>query len=185
MCQTYHGKITPSPVQSITHAESVKPTCTSDIASDLRLEQMVNFPTRGDNSLDIIFTSHPSVSLFLQLLPRVTVLFDTAHQPVRARPKRRTIILWKKSDTDGIVSLLQPTVKGFLTYPSPLATVFEAVDRAISDHVPTKCTPAYHKARQTKNPIDWDRYKRLRTQTQKDIRSAHKKYMEEIVSNDL
>ena len=30
-----------------------------------------------------------------------------------------------------------------------------------------------------------NRYKRLRMQAQKDMRSAHKKYMEEIVSNDL
>ena len=70
-------------------------------------------------------------------------------------------------------------------------------------HAPTKRTPAshthhwvdtwlqratrrknsaIHKDKQTKNPIDWDRKKRWRKQTHKDLRSAHKKYMEEVVS---
>ena len=189
-----------------------------DIASDLGLEQMVSFPTRGDNTLDLIFTSHPSYQERCKPLPPISaksdhdiVLFDTAHQPVRARPKRRTIYLWKKADIDGIVKSL--TAYGERFFNSSFTSVNSmwqdikgAIDQAITDHVPTKRTPArhthpwidtrirratrrknraYYKARKTKNPIDLDRYKRLRTQTQKDIRSAHKKYMEEVVSNDL
>ena len=81
-----------------------------------------------------------------------------------------------------------------------------AIDQAIKDHVLTMRTlarhthpwvdtrlrrasrrknRAFHKAKQTKSPVDWKRYKRFRMQAQKDMRSAHKKYMEEIVSNDL
>ena len=43
----------------------------------------------------------------------------------------------------------------------------------------------FHKAKQTKRPVDWNRYKRLKMQAPTDMVSAHKKYMEEIVSNDL
>ena len=80
-----------------------------DVASDLGLEQMVDFPTRGDNTLDLTFTSHPSYQERWKPLPHISaksdhdiVLFDSAHQPVRARPKRRTIYLWKKADNEGI-----------------------------------------------------------------------------------
>ena len=95
---------------------------------------------------------------------------------------------------------------GFSSVNSMWQDVKAAIDQAIKDHVPTKRTPArhthpwvdtqlrratrrknraFHKAKRTKNPIDLNRYKRLRTQAQKDMRSAHKKYMEEVVSNDL
>ena len=74
---------------------------------------MVDFPTRGDNTLDLIFTSHPSYQERCKPLPPISaksdhdiVLFDSAHQPVRARPKRRTINLCKKADTEGIVKFL-------------------------------------------------------------------------------
>ena len=84
-----------------------------DIASDLGLEQMVQFPTRGENTLDLIFTSHPSYQERCKSLPSISersdhdiVLFDTAHQPVRSRPKRRTIYLWKKADTEGLKTAL-------------------------------------------------------------------------------
>jgi hypothetical protein len=31
-----------------------------DLAAEHSLEQMVDFPTRGDNTLNLVFTSHPS-----------------------------------------------------------------------------------------------------------------------------
>ena len=109
-----------------------------DIASDRGLEQMVSFPTRGDNTLDLNFTSHPSYQERCKPLSPLSaksdhdiVMFETAHQTVRARPKRRTIYLWKKADTDGIGSLLQPTVNGFSTHPSPLSTVCGKILRGL------------------------------------------------------
>ena len=74
-----------------------------DISSDLGLEQMVHFPTHGDITLDVIFTSHPSYQKRCQPLPLISakgdhdiVLSDTAHQLVRAKPKRRTIYSGRK-----------------------------------------------------------------------------------------
>jgi hypothetical protein len=34
-----------------------------DLAAEHSLEQMVDFPTRGDNTLDLVFTSHSSYML--------------------------------------------------------------------------------------------------------------------------
>ena len=97
-----------------------------DIASDLGLEQMVQFPTRGENTLDLIFTSHPCYQERCKSLPPISersdhdiVLFDTAHQPVRSRPKRRTIYLWKKADTEGIKAAFTKYSVNFLVPPSP------------------------------------------------------------------
>ena len=101
-----------------------------DVASDLGLEQMVDFPTRGDNTLDLIFTSHPSYQERCKPLPPISaksdhdiVLFDSAHQPVRARPKRRTIYLWKKADTEGIVKFLTAYSEFFSARHLPQSTV--------------------------------------------------------------
>ena len=179
---------------------------------------MVDFPTRGDDTLDLIFTSHPMYQESCKPLPPISaksdhdiVLFDSAQQPVRARPKGKTIYLWKKADTEGIVKFLTAySEKFFRTSFTSVNSMWEdikaAIDQAIKDHVPTKRTPASHthpwvdtrlrraskrknkafqKAKQTKSPVDCNRYKRLKMQAQKDMRSAHKKYMEEIVSIDL
>ena len=50
---TYHVRITPSQAASTILEESA-------VASDLGLEQMVDFPIRVENTPDLIFTSHPS-----------------------------------------------------------------------------------------------------------------------------
>ena len=97
-------------------------------------------------------------------------------------------------------------ITSFTSVNSMWEDIKAAIDQAIKDHVLTKRTQArhsqpwmdtrlrqasrrknraFHKAKQTKSHVDWNRYKRLRMQAQKDMRSAHKKYMEEIVSNDL
>ena len=37
----------------------------------------------------------------------------------------------------------------------------------------------------TKNPADWLRYRRIKYQKQRDLKTAHKRYMEDVVSKDL
>ena len=82
----------------------------------------------------------------------------------------------------------------------------EAINQVITDHVPTKRTAARHthpwvdtqlrratrrkhraykKAKHTKSPADWERYKKIKYQNQRDLRTAHKWYMEDVVSKDL
>ena len=189
-----------------------------DVASDLGLEQMIDFPTRGDNTLDLIFTSHLSYQKRCKPLPHISaksdhdiVLFDIAHQPVRARFKRRTIYLWKRVDTEENVKFLTTySEKVFGTSFTSVNSMWEdikaGIDQAIKDHVPNGRTPArhthpwvdtrlwgasrqkkriFHKEKQTKSTDDWDRYKQLKMQAETDMISAHKKYMEEIVNNDL
>ena len=71
-----------------------------DLTQDLGLEQMVDFPTRQGNTLDLIFTSHPDFKIRCKPLPPIglkcdhdIVLFDTSHKTFRPRPLRRKIFL--------------------------------------------------------------------------------------------
>lgn len=72
-----------------------------DITSDNNLEQMVDFPTRKDKTLDLILTSHPSYKQRCKPMPSIgnsdhdIVLFDTNIQAYRPRPVRREISLEK------------------------------------------------------------------------------------------
>ena len=70
MCLMYHGKIDPSPAAN-TPPRRVSQTCL-DLASDLGLEQMVQFLTCGENMLDLIFTSHPSYQEKCKSLPPIS-----------------------------------------------------------------------------------------------------------------
>jgi len=177
---------------------------------------MVTFSTRKENTLDLILTSHPSFTERCKPLPPITeksdhdiVLFDLATQPVRARPKRRTLYLWKKANTIGIKQSLAQYSETFLNQTfSSVDEMWEnfkaAIEKVIQEFVPTRRTLArqthpwidnhlrkltnrkqcaYKRARKTNNPSDWNRYNRLCTQTQREIRQSHRKYMTEVISD--
>ena len=124
-----------------------------NIVSDPGSEQMVQFPTCGENTLDLIFTPHPSYQERCKSLPLISersdhniVLFDTAHRQVRSRPKRRTIYLWKKADTEGLKTALTIYSERFFSSSfSPVNNMRDikgAINQVITDHVPTKQTAA-------------------------------------------
>ena len=44
---------------------------------------------------------------------------------------------------------------------------------------------AFNKAKRTSNPADWKRYRNIKAQTQRELRSAYRKYMNDVISTDL
>jgi hypothetical protein len=75
------------------------------------LEQIADFPTRQDSTLDLIFTSHPAFKLRCKSLPPLgkkgdhdIVLYDCSHKVVRRKPPRRKIYLWKKVPEENLRS---------------------------------------------------------------------------------
>jgi hypothetical protein len=40
-------------------------------------------------------------------------------------------------------------------------------------------------AKRTSNPADWKRYRNIKAQTQRELRSAYRKYMNDVISTDL
>jgi hypothetical protein len=74
------------------------------VVADEGLEHIVDFPTRKDNTLDLMLTSHPAFKLQCKPLPAIgnsdhdIVLLDMACKLFKPKPIRRKIFLWKKAD---------------------------------------------------------------------------------------
>lgn len=78
--------------------------CFQETIQDNNLHQMVNFPTRGNNSLDLYFTNRPSLVSNVILLPGLSdhdvVYTESTLKPQVSKYKPRTIHLFKKADWD-------------------------------------------------------------------------------------
>ena len=126
-----------------------------DIASDNGLEQIVDFPTRNENTLDLIVTSHPSYKQRCKPIPTIgnsdhaIVLLDIACNLIKPKPTRHKISLWKKANIYKIQENLIVFGENFRdqTYDSieSMWNHFKtAVKRIIDQSVPTKMTRARH-----------------------------------------
>ncbi|XP_072181422.1 uncharacterized protein [Diadema setosum] len=115
------------------------------------LEQMADFPTRGDNTLDIILTNRPSLTNRCSGLPALSdhdlVFMDANVQASRRKPIRRKILLWNKTDFDVIRSRVQQMSTSYTssfntsTSVDDLADALQQeLDLIISDCVPSKMT---------------------------------------------
>ena len=123
-----------------------------NIIADNNLEQQVDFPTRKDNILDLILTSHPSFKLRCKPLPAIDnsdhdiVLCDTTLKPVRPKPPGRKIYLWKR----GNVEAIQADIRDFSsTYKSEIMDIDSSweqfksmLHKSIEENVPFKLTAA-------------------------------------------
>ena len=121
-----------------------------DIAMDLNLEQVVNFSIRLQNTLELVFMSHPSFKIRCKPLPPIglksdpdMVLMNTSIQPARTRFPRRKIHIWKKASVDGIRSHFRTFAGQFYTSSAQsvvdMWTTFKsAISSTVSQHVPSK-----------------------------------------------
>ena len=70
------------------------------------LTQMIDFPTRRDNTLDIIATNRPSLVIKSHGLPGLSdhdiVFMEVNVRALRRKPVKRKILLWNKADLDSI-----------------------------------------------------------------------------------
>ena len=117
---------------------------------ELGLEQLVNFQTRLENTLNLIFMSHPSFKIHCKPLPSIgqksdhdIVLLDTAHQPLQAKLPRRKIFLWKRVDAEKIKQHHKEFSHSFMKETSQsvecMWTLFKsAITSAVEKHVPMK-----------------------------------------------
>ena len=85
--------------KSMSVATSIYPTRLNkfllDTIQELDLEQVVNFPTRQDNILDLVLTSHPSLVNRCKPLPGISdhdiVLIDANVRATRTRTPKRNM----------------------------------------------------------------------------------------------
>ena len=120
-------------------------------------------------------------------------------------------LLLEKADLDGPRATVAEASVSFLsTLFDDIEVMWTAVKTTITSaldkHVPTKLTStrythpwvntnlrrlmrrkqrADRKAKQTGQPRDWVRFKRLQAEVQRSTRKAHRSYMQDVVSADL
>lgn len=121
------------------------------MTADLSVQQLVNKPTRGENTLDLMFTSHPGHLERCKTLPPIgnsdhdIVLLDLAAKATRPKPTSRTINLWKKANMEGINKSLTDNFTEFQTTNfsniNAMWNKFKSIImKAMTTYVPTKQT---------------------------------------------
>ncbi|CAG2211775.1 unnamed protein product [Mytilus edulis] len=126
-----------------------------EMAANLNIQQLVDKPTRGDNTLDVLFTSHPGQLNRCKTIPPLgnsdhdIVLLDFSHGLQKPKQQKRKIYLWKKANIAMINQHLKEKYNIFKN------TDFEDVNSlwtnikglildAINQHVPTRNTLTKH-----------------------------------------
>ena len=183
-----------------------------DTIEEISMEQIVDFPPRLDNILDLVFTTHPSLVNKCKPLPGIEnhdiVLIDTSIEVTRSKTPRHKIYIWKSANTDEISKVVKHQTDKFML------STFNSIDdmwsnfknillNAMGKHVPSKPTssrPTYpwittavrrginrknkagRKARKAKKPKDRERYRKLKAQAQRTSRQAYNNYVHDIIN---
>ncbi|VDI33330.1 Hypothetical predicted protein [Mytilus galloprovincialis] len=120
-----------------------------ELATRCGVEQIVKTPTRGENILDLFFTSHPSLVNKCKTIPGVgdhdAVLIDTLAKPQRAKPTKRKIYLWDKANLQSLKADVTLFVSDFVSQPphnmNTCWTSFrDKVLTLMDKHIPHKLT---------------------------------------------
>ena len=77
-----------------------------DTLANTGLQQIVNFPTRNNNTLDVVLNNRPSLVKQCVGMPGLSdhdiVFVETSLRALRHKPVRRKILLWKHANFDDI-----------------------------------------------------------------------------------
>ena len=120
-----------------------------DVINDAGLEQFVQFPTRQNSVLDLVFSSHPRIS-DLDIVPGISdhdaiiFDFDIIHKPTSSRNQHK-VALYHKGDIQSIKDDLITFRNAFLLSNPQSRSVDQlwqefkqTVHKAVLDHVPHK-----------------------------------------------
>jgi hypothetical protein len=183
-----------------------------DTIQEISMEQIVDFPTRLDNILDLVLTTHPSLVNKCKPLPGIVdhdiVLIDTSIEVTRSKTPRHKVYIWKSANTDELSKDVKHQTDKFMlsTFNSinDMWSNFKNILlNAMGKHVPSKLTssrPTYpwitttvrgginrknkagRKVRKTKKPKDRERYRKLKAQAQRTSRQAYNNNVHDIIS---
>ena len=110
---------------------------------DLALEQVVDFPTRDGNTLDLLFTSHPSLVDKCKPLPSLgksdheTILVDLSLTAITTKSNRRKIFLWDKADKTAIEEKIKSMSNNILCNYTEITSIIDKL-------VPSKLSRSRH-----------------------------------------
>lgn len=121
-----------------------------DTLQNCGLEQMVTFPTRLDNTLDIFLSNRPSLVNRCTPIPGLSdhdaVFVETPAVAKRGKPVKRKIYLWKKADENKMKSEFIEFKKQFLNNydsSSPIEEMWNSISttlKILESSVPSKMT---------------------------------------------
>ena len=120
-----------------------------DTLATTGLQQIVNFPTRNNNTLDVVLTNRPSLVKQCVGMPGLSdhdiVFVETSSRALRHKPARRKILLWKHANFDDIRLKISNWTRDFIssnttfTPVESLATIItDSLSKIALDSVPSK-----------------------------------------------
>ena len=122
-----------------------------DIVYDNGSEQMVKFPTRKNNTLDVFITNRPSLIQKCKPVPGVSdhdiVFVESNISATRSKPTQRKILLWKRANYTGMKESVNLASTSFMEKHKASTDVNQLwgdfkdmCHQAISNNVPSKLT---------------------------------------------
>ncbi|KAK3096961.1 hypothetical protein FSP39_005118 [Pinctada imbricata] len=175
------------------------------------MQQMVDFPTRGENILDLYFTNRPTLVCKVAPLPGLSdhdiVYVESTLKPQVSRSKPRDIHLFKKTDWDGFREFMgiyrdHVLSNTYTDVESLWAEFKQKISEGTSSFVPSKRINGknklpwvnvhikrlirkrdklYYRQRKSRKQEDIQRYKGIKHLVQKKMRQAHDTYIENIL----
>ncbi|CAG2187687.1 unnamed protein product [Mytilus edulis] len=122
-----------------------------DMLNNLGIEQMVDFPTRKDNILDLFCTNQPALITKIKSIPGISdhdiVLVDAICKPQRSKQSQHKIYLWKKVDIKKIKDVTSHFISELISQTNENLNIDqlwnkfkEGSNKIIDDNVPSKIT---------------------------------------------
>ncbi|KAI8495879.1 hypothetical protein Bbelb_262950 [Branchiostoma belcheri] len=167
-----------------------------DILSDHGLEQMVDRPTRGENTLYLIVTNNPQLIPRVEVLPGLSdhdaVFCEVIVHPQKRKQAPRLLPLYKKADWDGIRNSMadlaerMQLLKDTATTEELWSTFKDTVQAAVKEFIPHKqartkenkpwITPVLHRLIKRRDRV----FKKMRKQGTQDLKVQYKKLRREV-----
>ena len=144
------------------------------------LDQLVDFPTRQDTTLDLFLTNRPSLVNKCTAAPGVAdhdmVLITTSATAKRNKPIQHKIYLWKKADTENMKDKLQKFRDKFLqdfNINSPVEEIWSSIKTNLLG-IQEECVPSKTSSKRYSQPWVNTDVKRMTRRKNKSYRKARK-----------
>ena len=184
--------------------------CFLDTFLSCNLEQIVNFPTRGNNTLEIVVTNRPNLVRISD--HETTILLDINCHAKKVKQPKRQIFMWNRLNTILLKNHVSAEVEVFMnnnttgTHINDIWSNFKRIVATSMDLVPTKLTStrftrpwvtrtckqyirrkqrAYNRAKSTGLQSDWKSFKTLTKESRKECKRAYNKYVSDCICPDL